>query len=160
VAQGMAMKYPFDGCSYCKQQECACEEKRPDADLSFGTNPEKQREWSLHDFQDHLKNVYGTKNSQKGIEYINNRLTHEYGEIVSLVKNIPKMNMNEIEKELQLELADCLAWVIAMANFYNIDLQDEIIKRYGDGCHKCEHDVCACGPHDFFPTELKIRKTM
>jgi NTP pyrophosphatase (non-canonical NTP hydrolase) len=78
-----------------------------------------------------------------------------------VIKNISrKVDMNEIEKELQLELADCLAWSMAVANFYNIDLQNEVEKRYGDGCRKCEHDTCACGPHDFFPVDIKARKVV
>ncbi len=47
------------------------------------------------------------------------------------------LNLQEIELEFALELADALAWTIALANFFGADMEHAILERYGNGCWRC-----------------------
>jgi NTP pyrophosphatase (non-canonical NTP hydrolase) len=148
VAEGMRRKYPFEGCSYCHSLPCQCGERRPSADLGWGVKA-SQSEWSLREWQNHLRKLYGERNKERGLDYIFNRLSSEVGELISLEHDVPSKTMDEIELEYQLELADSLAWTVAAANFLDVDLQEATINRYGNGCRVCKMNPCNCGAHSF-----------
>ena len=148
VAEGLRKKFPLEGCSYCHKFPCQCGEKRPAPELGWGETF-AQEGWSLKDWQNHLNKLYGEKNREKGIDYIVNRLGSESGELISLEHDILDSTMDDIEQEYQLELADSLAWTIAAANFFGIDIEKATINKYGKGCEKCGSNPCNCGPHSF-----------
>lgn len=155
LLKGMMDKYPLEGCAYCHTTPCSCSEKRPDPDLSWGKDS-SQQEWSLKNWQEHLDNLYGEKNRERGIEYIINRLFKETTELTSLEFKIPSTSLTrmEIEEEYSQELADCLAWITASANLLNIGLDEAIVERYGKGCSTCEKGSCECGQRDY--NQLRI----
>lgn len=148
IGESMSKKYPSEGCSYCHSSPCKCGERRPDADLGWGST-DSQSIWSLRDWQLHLRALYGKKNKEKGLDYVLNRLSSEVGELISLEHEVPVKTMDEAESEYQLELADSLAWTIAAANILEIDLQGATTKRYGNGCKACGQNPCNCGAHNF-----------
>lgn len=148
LGEGMQRKYPFEGCVYCHSNPCQCQEKRLNADMSWGRNT-SPKQWDLRDWQNHLGSLYGEKNRQKGMDYVLNRLSSEVGELISLEHEIPSMTVDEVELEYQLELADSLAWTMAAANILGIDLQESVIKRYGKACQVCNMNPCSCGAHSF-----------
>lgn len=139
-----SQKYPATYCSYCKKTPCICSEERPNSVLSQA--PEIQLIWSLKEWQNHLNILYGDKNRDKNMEYILNRLFKETTEILVLqmMTSNTKLTCEEIEKAIALELADVLAWVIAVANFLEIDLEKAVLDRFGEGCWKCRQNPCVC----------------
>lgn len=151
LTEKMAQKYPAAHCSYCQRFPCVCPEKRPDAVLESGA--EEQLTWSLKGWQNHLKHVYGKKNKKKGIENLLNRLFKETGELLALQMTIPNRteSSDKIERDFALELADTLAWTIAIANFFGMDLQGEILKRYKNNCWKCHCSPCICANFNVKP---------
>lgn len=140
----MSQKYPDSYCSYCQSFPCECHEKRPDAII--GSASEEQLIWSLGQWQKHLNALYGERNKLKGRENILNRLFKEIGELLSLQMMIPNTNLTpaEVEKEFALELADALAWTIALANCLEMDIERAVLNRYGRGCWRCYQDSCIC----------------
>jgi NTP pyrophosphatase (non-canonical NTP hydrolase) len=158
VAEGLIIKYPKEGCAYCGQLPCRCQSKRPEASLGNGNI--SQKNWSIHEWQDHLGAVYGDKNNAEGIYYILTRLNLERDEFIVLESDIKKkpMRIEDAKREYQLELADAMAWTIAAANFLGIDLESAVEERYGNGCKRCRQVPCKCGPHDLSSiTEKKKR---
>jgi len=151
LVEAMSQKYPMHYCSYCQSFPCKCTEKRPDVIVSSVS--EEQLTWSLSQWQQHFDALYGDKNRQKGMDNILNRLFKEVGELLSLLMMIPNTNLklSEIEEEFSFELADALAWDIALANFLGIDMEQAVMERYGDGCWRCHQNFCVCTNFDFKP---------
>jgi len=60
-------------------------------------------------------------------------LTGEIGEFVSAVRKLRKANNeteeNEARNHVAEELADCLAYVVKLANYVEIDLQEAYVKK-------------------------------
>ncbi|MFA6296869.1 MAG: hypothetical protein WC663_05935 [Patescibacteria group bacterium] len=150
LVEYMARKYPRGVCSYCLQKSCKCSERRLDPKLSY--DPDAvidfvvQMEWTLKEWCASMKEIYGKRNEQKGLENCLNRLFKEISELLQLLMRIPErsLTLDEMEKEFALELADTLAWTIAIANLLNIDLEAVVLKYYGNGCHNCHKDPCEC----------------
>ncbi|MEK7172706.1 MAG: hypothetical protein AAB740_01865 [Patescibacteria group bacterium] len=151
LVEAMSQKYPMRCCSYCQSFPCKCAEKRPD--VIVGSVSGEQLTWSLRQWQQHFNALYGEKNRQKGMDNVLNRLFKEVGELLSLLMMIPNTNLklSEIEKEFALELADALAWVIALANLLGVDIEQAIVGRYGNGCWRCHQNSCICANFDFKP---------
>ncbi len=148
IAEGMQRKYPSEGCSYCLHKPCHCGERRPpDVNLGQGST-EAQLGWSLKNWQEHLGALCGSKNREKGLDYILNRLSSEFGELISLEHELTEMTMDDFELEYQLELSDSLAWTIAVANVLGIDLQEATVNRYRN-CQVCSQLPCNCSAHSF-----------
>ncbi|MBI4033525.1 hypothetical protein HY379_00830 [Candidatus Saccharibacteria bacterium] len=147
LTEGLAKKYPLEGCAYCGQMPCVCQENRDPYQLSTPTT--EQEQWSLRDWQEHLTKMYGEKNQQRGINYILLRLGSEYGELISLERVIPRYSIDEVKDKYSLELADTMAWTIAAASMLRVDLQKAVEKRYGNGCRACNQIPCVCPPHSF-----------
>jgi NTP pyrophosphatase (non-canonical NTP hydrolase) len=43
-----------------------------------------------------------------------------------------------------LEFADVLAWLATIANVVDVDLEQAIAKKYGQGCPGCGQISCTC----------------
>lgn len=148
LVDAMARKYPRTHCGYCGQLPCACEEKRSEICLQDEIAPE-QREWSLSQWCAHLGTLYGAKNKQRpqALENLLNRLSREVNEFLSLLMNLSHngATLEEIEREYALELADTLAWVIAIANFLEVDLERAVLDRFvTHNCWSCHQKPCTC----------------
>lgn len=145
----MSQKYPVAKCSYCQKHPCTCPEERPNVILESASKI--QLTWSLKQWQQHLNGLYGQRNKKRGSENLLNRLFKEVAELLSLQMRIPIMRLTseKIEEEFTLELADTLAWTIAIANFFEIDIEETILCRYGKGCWKCNQDPCVCTNFNF-----------
>ena len=153
MVEVMCQKYPASRCSYCQEFPCQCPERRTEAVLEPIHG--EQLNWSFNRWQEHLRSLYGNKNRERGIENILNRLFKETGELLSLQMRIPNMGtgLAQIEKEFALELADALAWTMAVASFFEIDLQQEVLERYGNGCWSCHQSPCCCTNFNLKPMQ-------
>lgn len=147
LTDGLSRKYPLEGCAYCGQMPCVCQENRDPYRLC--TPAMEQEHWSLRDWQEHLTKMYGNKNEERGINYTLLRLGSEYGELISLERAIPRYSIDEVKDKYALELADTVAWTIASASLLGVDLQKAVEKRYGNGCLACHQMPCICPSHNF-----------
>jgi NTP pyrophosphatase (non-canonical NTP hydrolase) len=155
VSRGMIRKYPAEGCVYCHSIPCVCLANRPDAVLGWGRE-QGQEQWNLRDWQEHLQRLYAQPNSQKGIWFLTTRLAVETNELRAVEDLVSRgeISINDFYSELELELADTLAWTIAPANLVTIDLQKSLLDRFGNGCPVCDNVPCHCGRHNFQPVKL------
>ncbi len=147
LIEALAQKYPTTYCSYCHKFPCACSEYRPDATLELiFPNIQHQIDWSLKDWQEHFRALYGQRNKAKGIENLLNRLFKEISELLSLQMMVFNAveSLDDIDKEFAFELADALAWTIAISNFLDIDIEKAVLNRFGSGCWKCYQIPCIC----------------
>lgn len=151
ISEAMSQKYPSGYCAYCQTSPCSCPERRPGILLQEPSS--KQLNWSLAEWCQHFETLYGQRNKDKGIENLLNRLFKEISELLSLEMSISdtKWSLDKIEEEFALEMADALAWTIAVANYVEIDLEEAVFNRYGNGCGKCGQNPCFCTGFSFSP---------
>ena len=158
IAWAMARKYGPDFCIYCRKEACACLERRNNV-KPLECAEASRLSWSLQDWCNHLKRTYGTRNKEKGIENVINRLFKEVCEFLSLSMSVGNGThegcLETIEDEYAFELADTLAWTIAISNLLEIDLEAAILTRYGDGCAACCGNPCRCTRFGMAPVRWK-----
>lgn len=82
--------------------------------------------------------MYFAKDQARGVEGTFMWFMQEVGELATALRTGPK-------DELAAEFADCLAWLVTIANVADIDLAAAITKKYGGGCPGCGGLVCGCG---------------
>lgn len=151
--QRLMEKFPASGCSYCGKKPCACRTNRPTERI--GTEPsEEQRQWSLADWQHHLKILYGSQNNAHGgLLWSASRLTAEIKEVVEArmrmdrESSVAQKQMHE--SDMLSELVDSFAWVIAVCNEIGADLEEVFVRKYGSGCEHCGKYPCECGKFDW-----------
>lgn len=153
-------KFPERGCSYCGNKPCSCAVDRPQAKASVLPS-DAQRDWSLSEWQAHLKNVYGASNMEKGgLLWAASRLSSEIKEVLEARMRMDRETSPEsIEKyrrETISELADSFAWVCAVCNELTANLDSEFVMRYGNGCQHCRQYPCACGPFEWKDERTKV----
>jgi NTP pyrophosphatase (non-canonical NTP hydrolase) len=138
-------KYPATHCSYCQQMPCTCPERRPDYQLAPEVAPQQLR-WSLSKWTHHFNALYGDRNRQRGIDNLMGRLYREAGELASVQMRLTETgpSLEAIEEAVALELADVLAWTIAVANYLNRDLEQAVLSRFRAGCPTCKKMPCTC----------------
>jgi NTP pyrophosphatase (non-canonical NTP hydrolase) len=160
IIDKLMSKFPESGCSYCGHKPCRCDVVRPEEKIGAQSS-EEQRQWTIKQWQDHLKSVYGEKNHQRGLSYILNRLMSEIQEV-----NVAGMQMELLPEDAERykqeaisELADSFAWAIAVCNEVDADLNKSFVDRYGKGCPNCGNMPCTCGPFTFVQ-ERKDRRTL
>lgn len=159
LAAALARKYPLEHCSYCGQYPCQCQERRSNPSLASCPS-EQQLQWGIAEWALHLNELYGSRNKEKGIENLLNRLFKEISELLScslqLVNATTTLTIAQIEEEYALELADAFAWTIAIANELGIDLERAVFGRYGNGCWRCKTIPCCCSSFNMAPVDWSL----
>jgi NTP pyrophosphatase (non-canonical NTP hydrolase) len=151
----VSRKYPSGHCSYCGNLPCDCTERRNASKPAENADP-AQLQWSLGEWQQHFARAYGEKNRARGLENTINRLFKEVSEVLSLYMEIKEMHtddsLEDAERKFASELSDVFAWTIAAAAILEIDLENAVLLRYGDGCIACKTRFpCTCTHFDVRP---------
>jgi NTP pyrophosphatase (non-canonical NTP hydrolase) len=154
MASFLAIKYPIDGCAYCGEKPCKCEENRSEHIPSAKT--ESQLGWNFKNWQVHLDDVYGPKNRSAGIDYIILRLFQELSELLAIATEVDYISRpaTVIKQEYGKELADVFAWLFAIANVFEINIDHATLSIYSNGCPTCGKKKCECTK--FFITDGQI----
>lgn len=144
LVEALMEKFPPAGCAYCHSLPCACADIRPDH-TPYPPDP-VQQQWSLRDWCRHIDAVYGERNRQRGFDHMLCRLFREVEELRSISRQVPRMEWSaeKILREHALELADILSWIMSIANNLDVDLEQAVLDRYGDGCTSCATNPCTC----------------
>ena len=150
IIDALKKKFPESGCSYCGHKPCGCNVMRPEEKVGAQAS-DAQNGWTISEWQKHLKDVYGANNAKQGLRFIYGRLLSEMNEV-----NVAGMQMEMMPEEAEKyrqeavsELADSFAWVAAVANELDMDLEKAFVERYGNGCPNCGQIPCQCGPFTF-----------
>ncbi len=92
---------------------------------------------TLGEFQKRIQELFGAKDSSRGMEGTFMWFMEEVGELAAALRSGPR-------EELALEFADVLAWLVTLANIAGVDLDAAIEAKYGKGCPKCDRTPCMC----------------
>ena len=92
---------------------------------------------TLREFQQLIRDMYHDKDAARGVEGTFMWLTEEIGELATALRS-------GSSEEQALEFADVLAWLVTIANVAEIDLEQAVAKKYGQGCPGCRQTLCTC----------------
>ena len=96
---------------------------------------------TLFGLQQLIAKMYSQKDAARGVDGTFMWLMEEVGELAAALRSGSKA-------ELAREFADVLAWLATIANVAEIDLDQAVREKYGNGCPGCGQMVCACGSHE------------
>jgi len=94
--------------------------------------------FTLPQIQHLIKDTYGAKDRQRGVEGTFMWFMEEVGELSAALRN------GSSNEETAAEFADVLAWLATLANVAGVDLDAAVQAKYGDGCPGCGQKPCAC----------------
>jgi len=140
-------KYPESGCAYCGNLPCKCEKHRRPEPANIQASGVQQF-WTLTEWCQHIRRVYGPNNRKNGIEYVTNQLLEEILEVTMLLEPLIVGERLE-DSELVMvaaEFADVFARIFALADMYGVVdfLEDKIDTHYAQ-CKRCGKRPCECG---------------
>lgn len=160
------------GCPHCGQMPCLltqggkCEKPTTEnkSEKKDFQPPSSLNEWQKH-FRTLYSNNFDLNNIQSSLRNASIRLTEETGELVASA-------YEDIEREIKLvsfqtdilpfeaEMADLLAWAMAVANSLDIELdgfslEKSLKEKYESGCPYCKSPKCICPKAKTFMEELK-----
>ncbi len=92
---------------------------------------------TLAGLQSLIETMYSSKDEARGVDGTFMWLMEEVGELAAALRDGDP-------EELAAEFADVLAWLATIANVANIDLQQAVLQKYGNGCPGCDQMVCNC----------------
>lgn len=109
-------------------------------------------DWNLYKWEDMFNDIYGRQNRQLSAEEIWYRMIEEVSELVQPVQN---QKFGEIENELP----DLFAWMMAFTHEMEIDLQSGLWEKFESGCPSCGKSTgCTCLLEDDHPGISKAKK--
>ncbi len=92
----------------------------------------------MREFQQLMKELYGKRDSKRGIERTLLWLGSEVGELFDAYqKGLPKEQVME-------EIADIIAWTCSVANLLDVDVEEACQKKYQAHCPRCKAKPCHC----------------
>jgi len=92
---------------------------------------------TLRALQSHFRDIYISRDAARGAELTFLWFVSEVGEVADALK---ERDM----RQLRVELADVLAWLLSFCNVVGVDLEESVMERYGKGCPKCGLSPCRC----------------
>lgn len=98
----------------------------------------------IKQFQRLMRDLYFTKDKDRGVERTFIWLIEEVGELASSLKNRTEKSGLEA---VASEMADIFAWLCSLANVLEIDLEQAALKKYPLKCSKCKQNPCICTEH-------------
>lgn len=91
----------------------------------------------IRSFQEMMKTIYFKPDSERGIKGTFDWLVDEVRELGEALE--------EKDKEAtEKEFADVIAWLAALANIVNVDLEKSALNKYPHKCPKCQKSPCEC----------------
>ncbi len=90
----------------------------------------------IREFQKLIREIYFTRDAQRGADKTFLWFMEEVGELVRAYRRG--------EDTLGSEMADVIAWLTSVANLLNIDLEAEILEKYPNRCPLCSSSPCTC----------------
>lgn len=91
----------------------------------------------LASFQTRIRATFGAKDRARGIPGTFMYLIEEVGELAEALRE-PQRH------DLPGELADCLAWLVSVADLAGVDLAAATAAKYPDTCPRCAATPCTC----------------
>ena len=90
----------------------------------------------IREFQEMIKAIFYENDKKRGVEATMLWLVEEVGELAESIRR--RENIGE-------EMADVFAWLVSLANLLDIDLEEEVKRKYPNRCSRCHQNPCRCG---------------
>jgi len=90
----------------------------------------------ISEFQQLMADIYGARDSERGVPATVAWLAEEVGELAKATRK------GSSEERLH-ESGDVLAWLASLANQIDVDLE-EAAARFANGCPRCGVIPCGC----------------
>jgi len=91
----------------------------------------------INEFQELMEQTYGERDRDRGATECALWLGEELGETLQALRKGDRTALGE-------EMADMLAWLSSLANVCGLDLEHEVVAKYGQGCPRCKSVPCRC----------------
>jgi NTP pyrophosphatase (non-canonical NTP hydrolase) len=91
----------------------------------------------IHEFQEMMRNIYFSRDSERGT-----RGTYDW--LVDEVRELGEALEANDKKALEDEFADVVAWLASLANVVKVDLEKATLNKYSNKCPKCQRSPCRC----------------
>jgi len=91
----------------------------------------------ISEFQRLMSDLYAHNDRKRGGKATMLWLVEEIGELAEAIRREESENIEE-------ELADCFAWIGALANLYGVNLEEAFLKKYPGMCPTCKQNPCIC----------------
>lgn len=92
---------------------------------------------SIKEFQNMMRRIYFSRDSERGADGTYRWLKEEVDELGEAMQNADK-------KALEDEFADVIAWLASLANILKVDLEQATLRKYDNCCPKCGSSPCRC----------------
>jgi NTP pyrophosphatase (non-canonical NTP hydrolase) len=96
----------------------------------------------ISEFQRSIAGTYLERDRARGVDGTFRWLVEEVGELARAIRHADDADPRSIA-QVELEVADALAWLTSVATLMGVDLEDAV-RRYADGCPKCGATPCSC----------------
>ena len=94
-------------------------------------------DFDLARFQADIRATFGEKDAARGTAGTFMYFMEEVGELAEALREPEK-------HDVKGEFADCLAWLVSLANLAEVDLAAVTQGKYGRSCSKCQTTPCTC----------------
>ncbi|NVM54142.1 MAG: nucleotide pyrophosphohydrolase [Candidatus Helarchaeota archaeon] len=99
----------------------------------------------IHEFQELMRTLYLERDKGRGFSKIFLWIIEEIGELAEALRKYQEQNENRKElKNVEMEMADVIAWIASLANVLEIDLEAVLYEKYPNICPKCRKNPCMC----------------
>lgn len=100
----------------------------------------------ISEFQDLMKALYFERDKDRGFSKIFLWIIEEVGELAEALRKYQESNIDkkEFKKNIEMELADVIAWLTSLANVLEIDIESVLFEKYPNICPKCRENPCNC----------------
>jgi NTP pyrophosphatase (non-canonical NTP hydrolase) len=90
----------------------------------------------IREFQEMIREIFYENDRRRGIEATMLWLVEEIGELAESIRK---------GRGVGEEMADVFAWLVSLANLLDVDLEEEVKKKYPNCCSRCHQNPCRCG---------------
>ncbi|MFQ5815598.1 MAG: MazG nucleotide pyrophosphohydrolase domain-containing protein [Candidatus Hydrothermarchaeaceae archaeon] len=91
----------------------------------------------VKEFQGLIRDLYFHRDNVRGVEKNLLWLVEEVGELSRAMRNGDRAVMGE-------EMADIVAWVMSIANIFELDVEELLARKYPGHCTYCGSNPCSC----------------
>lgn len=137
-------------CSYCGNKPCICKKIKPHSRLKIKIN-NSLRPKTLAGFQKMFDEIYPA--DSRTLADAGVHLAEEMGEVSEAIHNYLGQHQEKQFDQIKFELADFISCVFGVANSAKIDVAQELVKMFNNGCHICHRTPCICS----YPEVAKLK---
>jgi len=130
-------------CSYCGQSPCVCREHRVTKRVRMKEDMLKKPK-TLDTAQKKMNEIYPA--GARTLAHAGIHLAEEMGEITEAIYRYYSNPTPAVYEEVKMEIADYASVIFNVANSADINLSEELDKRYRNGCYECHACPCKCEP--------------